>query len=450
MSDIHVWRWLDGQSKPIPAGVLREDTAGVLHFSYRSDYLARPDATSIAPDLPLRQEWFSPTAYMSAPGAIRDAAPDAWGRRVILDKVTGARGINADVDILSERTYLLESGSDRFGSLDFQLSDEMYVERGGGASLSELHHASEIIQSGAPLSTQLSEALVKGTSIGGARPKAVITDEDGKQYIAKFSSSTDPMPVVESEAACLYLARHAGIDTPNTKVVRSLGKNVVLVARFDRGPDGTRIQALSALTLLGMSEIEARYGSYPDLLDVLRSHDADSKVGEELFRRVAFNIAISNTDDHLRNHAALWDGQSLRLTPAYDLSPMMRSGDTASQAIAYGRDGERESSFAGLIDTCSAYGMSRNEAIESVDQLRGSINDNWKDAADFARLSNFDRKLLYGRQILHPATSYGMPPKVFVQRARTRGYGVNYRAEICGSPTRRGTPCQRRGQCPYH
>ena len=450
MSDIHVWRWLDGQTEPVPAGVLREGTAGALHFSYRSDYLSRPDATSIAPYLPLRQEWFAPAAYMSAPGAIRDAAPDAWGRRVILDKVTGARGINADVGLLSERTYLLESGSNRFGSLDFQTSDEVYVERGSTASLGDLHRASEIIQSGAPLTPQLSEALIKGTSIGGARPKAVVTDDDGTQYIAKFSSSTDPMPVVESEAACLYLARHAGIDAPNTKTVKSLGKNAVLVERFDRGPGGTRFQALSALTLLGMSEVEARYGSYPDILDTLRAHDADDEVGGELFRRVAFNIAISNSDDHLRNHAAFWDGQSLRLTPAYDLSPMMRSGDTASQAIAYGRNGERESSFAGLIETCSAYGMARNNAIESVERVKGSISDNWEDAADFARLSAYDRKLLYGRQIMHPAASYGMPQRVFVPSARTTPSFSHHRADECGAPTLRGAPCRRRGKCPYH
>lgn len=452
MNDIHVWRWLDGRTEPVPAGVLREDSAGAFHFSYRSDYLNRPNATSISPDLPLHQEWFSPAAYMRSPGAIRDASPDAWGRRVILNNVTGARGIDADVDILSERSYLLESGSNRFGSLDFQTSSDVYVARGSTASLDELQHAAEIVQSGEPLNPQLSDALVKGTSIGGARPKAVISDANGKQYIAKFSSTTDPLPVVESEAACLYLARQAGIDTPTTKVVRSLGKNVVLVERFDRGADGTRVQALSALTVLGMSEIEARYGSYPEFLDQLRSCDAEDGVDRELFRRVAFNIATSNTDDHLRNHAAFWDGQRLQLTPAYDLSPMMRSGDTASQAIAYGRDGERDSSFKGLIETCSAYGMARKEAVECVDHLRGSIQENWKDAADFARLSTADRDLLYGRQILHPAASYGMPSPTNIGDGIRRDVSKHpaHTASECGSPTLKGTPCKRRGRCPHH
>lgn len=449
-SDIHVWRWLAGRTEPVPLGALRVDGPQELHFAYRSDYLSRSDATSISPDLPLREGWFAPAEYMSAPGAIRDAAPDSWGRRVTLNALTGRSDREVDVDFLPESTYLLESGSNRFGSLDFQSSDTMYSARDTTVDLSVLQQAAILIESGEALAPHLTTLVGRKAPVGGARPKAIITDEDGKQYIAKFSSSTDPMPVVESEAACLYLARHAGIDTPNTKVVRSLGKNVVLVERFDRGPGGTRIQALSALTLTGLSEVEARYGSYPEFLDVLTTHSADEGVGRELFARVAFNIATSNTDDHLRNHAAFWDGQRLQLTPAYDLSPMMRSGDTASQAIAYGRDGERDSSFAGLIDTCSAYGLSRNEAIESVDRMKGAVSDNWENAADFARLSSSDRKLLYGRQILHPAASYGMPQRVFAPYMRTKPSFSHRRANECGAPTLKGTACQRHGQCPYH
>jgi serine/threonine-protein kinase HipA len=165
---------------------------------------------------------------------------------------------------------------------------------------------------------------------------------------------------------------------------------------------------VSALTLLGLGEMTSRYGTYPEIVNAVMKNDGDESTAKEMFRRIAFNIAISNTDDHLRNHAAFWDGKKLSLTPAYDLSPMSRTGDTARQAIEYGTNGERNSSFSELIGVASVYGMSKTDASEVVDRVRSAIADNWNDAADFARLSASDRNALFGRQFLHPAASYGM------------------------------------------
>jgi serine/threonine-protein kinase HipA len=233
---------------------------------------------------------------------------------------------------------------------------------------------------------------------------------DGTQsWIAKFPTSDDPFNIVGAEAASLYLARLAGLDVPGSRVLRAVGKDVLLVERFDRTPEPGRIMAVSGLTLLGLGELEGRYGSYPELLGAIQDKAADPVgTGRELFSRIAFNIAVSNTDDHLRNHAALWDGKTLRLSPAFDLAPGVRHGETSYQAIPYGLNGERESRFAGLIRCAGAYGLSSAEAAAAVESLVDCIEANWADATDAARLSAADRALLWRNQILHPAASYGL------------------------------------------
>lgn len=215
---------------------------------------------------------------------------------------------------------MLSSSSNRFGALDFQVGRENYVARDDSATLDELHEAAIILDEGGEQSPGLDAALLHGTTLGGARPKAM-----------------------------LELARRAGICVPESKVVSSLGKEVLLVKRFDRDRTGGRRHVVSGLTMAQTDEMHARYVSYPQILDVLRRYAKDgAQPGPELFRRIAMNIAISNNDDHARNHAAFWDGRHLELTPAYDLAPGQRSGDTFEQAMAFGRGnrGVKVSNFA--------------------------------------------------------------------------------------------------------
>ncbi len=131
-------------------------------------------------------------------------------------------------------------------------------------------------------------------------------------------------------------------------------------------------------------------------------------MGRLVFDRIAFNMAISNHDDHARNHAAFWNGHQLTLTPAYDLAPGIRSGETASQAMAYGLNGQRESTFSGLIDSCSAYDLTREEARARIEAISESITTNWSAAADLARLREADRSVLRRNQILHPGATRGV------------------------------------------
>lgn len=398
-----VWTWLPGQVEPVVAGALSYRGSG-LRFVYGESYLARDDKISLyGPELPLGPGWIEPDGYLDLAGCLRDGAPDAWGRRVIEAR------LGVEENSLSELAYMLESGSNRFGANDFQLSSTSYEPREDGASLDELHDAARRLQAGEPLSDAAEEALVHGTTIGGARPKVLVTDGDDIQWIAKLSATSDQVfSVVNAEAASLILARHAGIEVPESRVMTSLGRDVLLVRRFDRTPQGHRRHVVSGLTMSGEGELGARYVTYPAILDVLRQHAANPHgIGRDLFRRIAFNIACGNSDDHARNHAAFWDGSGLTLTPAYDLAPGGRTGGTSQQAMAFDHAGTmRDSNFAALISASSTYDLRANEAQDIVDEVVGAIRDNWSDAADEARLTARDREHLYERQFLNPACFY--------------------------------------------
>ena len=353
-----MWVWLPGASEPVVAGRL-DDVADSCVFTYGRSYLARDEAIALyLPELPLREGRIAPAGGLTIAGCLRDAGPDAWGQRVILARRLGRLDATADTGALSTLTYLLESGSDRIGGLDFQLSATEYVPRSADhPTLAQMQDAAQRLAAGEELAPALADALLRGTSIGGARPKVTLLDSHGRPVIAKLSTQTDPYPAVKFEAAAMALAARVGIDAAPTRMVRSLGKDVLLVDRFDRPGGGQRTLMVSALTILGLDEFTgARYASYLDLADQVRARFREpSATLAELFRRVVFNICVSNSDDHARNHAAFWDGTALTLTPAYDLSPGLRSGDTASQAMALTRDGRRSSRLSLCRQTASEY-----------------------------------------------------------------------------------------------
>ena len=185
-----VWIWLPDETKPIVAGRLEANNGNIL-FNYGKSYLERienkkPIIPIYEPELPLKAGALPLPEGLSMPGCIRDAAPDAWGRRVIINKRSGLKGTSMDVAELGELTYLLESGSDRIGALDFQLSPFEYVPRAANnVGMEELIDSVERVEKGLPLTLELDQALFHGSSIGGARPKALIQDQ-GKKYVASF------------------------------------------------------------------------------------------------------------------------------------------------------------------------------------------------------------------------------------------------------------------------
>ena len=302
-----VWIWLPEATAPVVAGRIARDGKRLI-FNYGQSYLSLKDRIPIyEPELPLRSGAIVPEDGLSMHRCLRDAAPDAWGRRVILNWTFGRKGKDADTSSLDELTYLLQSGSDRIGALDFQHSPSEYVPRvPQAATLEELLSAAEKVEQGVPLTPALDQALFHGTSIGGARPKAMIQDGDTKM-IAKFSSSTDTYNIVKAEYIAMRLAAKAGLNVPPVHLENVAGKDVLLVERFDRArtKDGwVRKAMVSALTLFGLDAMMARYASYEDLAEIIRHRFTSPKSTlHELYGRLVFNILCGNTDDHARNHA---------------------------------------------------------------------------------------------------------------------------------------------------
>ncbi len=395
-----VWVWLPGAVEPVVAGRLDAD-GEILTFTYGQSYLARKEQIALyLPELPLVRGPISPLVG-ELPGCIADAGPDAWGRRVILNRRVGRDAI--DTTDLGPLTYLLESGSDRIGALDFQLSASKYVARtAGSATLTELAESAERVEQGIPLSLALDQALLHGSSVGGARPKALLS-EGARRLIAKFSSSTDPYPVVRGEFVAMELARRAGLNVAGTELTQALGKDVLLIDRFDRPASGGRRIMVSALTILELDELGARYASYADLAQTIRARFTDPlDTLRELFSRITFNILVGNNDDHARNHAAFWGGAELTLTPAYDICPQPRAGGETAQIMAIGEDGYRMSQVAGCVARASTYLLSVADARAIVDRQIEAIEGQWAEVCDQAALSEVARAGFWRRQFLNP------------------------------------------------
>ena len=420
-TEAFVWIWLPNETEPVVAGKLTAEGDHLI-FNYGKSYLKRDNAISIYDvELPLRSGALPLLNGLSMPNCIRDAAPDAWGRRVLINKKLGLKGMGADSAQLDELTYLLESGSDRIGAMDFQRSPTEYVPRSCvNVTLDELLESAERVEKGIPLTSELDQALYHGSSIGGARPKALIEDNSTK-YIAKFSSSSDLHSVVKAEFIAMRLAKLAGLDVAPVSLMQSSHKDVLLIERFDRiyTPEGwQRRSMVSALTLLGLDELMARYASYEELAEIVRHHfRSASATLKELFSRIIFNILTGNTDDHARNHAAFWDGKMLSLTPAYDICPQGRSGNEASQAMLISGD-NRMSQISSCLDAAHHFLLSHEEAFFIAQHQKKAIEENWDAVCDEAGLNETDRNLFWGRQFLNPYAFEGL--KGFSNRVMMR------------------------------
>ena len=404
-AEAYVWVWLPGVTEPVVAGRLVRDGENLI-FNYGSSYLALEGAIPLyLPELPLRAGAIAPEPGLNMAGCLRDGAPDAWGRRVILNRAFGIKGKDADIGAIDELTFLLESGSDRIGALDFQLSPAPYVPRSTkAASLEELLTAAERVEKGIALTPELDQALFHGSSLGGARPKAMVEDGD-KKFIAKFSSSSDTYNVVKAEFIAMSLAAKAGLNVAPVRLAHVAGKDVLLVERFDRlhTNDGwQRKSMVSALTIFGLDEMMARYASYDRLTEVIRHRFSQPKdTLRELFGRLVLNILCGNTDDHARNHAAFWDGKMLHLTPAYDICPQSRTGNEASQAMLI-IGSNRRSTLATCLEAAPNFLLDKKTAAGIIQHMLATVRTEWKATCDDASLSDVDRNLFWERIFLNP------------------------------------------------
>lgn len=368
--------------------VLQSVASGnVGRFRYGRSYLARENAIPLDPiHLPLVGKEFRTALNGGLFGALRDAAPDFWGRTVI---ERGGQPAN-------ELEYLLATSDVRIGALSFAPTPEPPdLDYGGAVPLEKLERAAssaaahEAAIAGQKPDEELDPAYLDPSSgVGGARPKTVATAEDGQLWIAKFPSRSDRWDNALAETTCLRLAAECGIRAPETRIIEIGEKKILLVRRFDQAPgaNGPRRRAvLSAHTLLGLTEstVDRSGWSYTDLAHSLRristSPGGDAR---ELFLRVVFNALISNLDDHPRNHAVVWDEGGWRLSPVYDLTPSAaQSQDERLLAMTVGQPGGNRPRWANrsnLVSGAEHFGLSKDEADEIISSMKARVIDRWR------------------------------------------------------------------------
>jgi len=330
--------------EPRLAGMIRYNAEGAREsaaFEYDASWLSAPDRFSIDPALQLvpGAQFHKKTRDGSLfHAAIADTEPDGWGRRVILrdhaKRMQGARRAGAQVDSrpLSHLDFLLEvDDSSRVGALRFQDEEGVFRRapepgRRTAPPLIELGHlaaASRSVETNTETAADLAYLRGRGTSLGGLRPKCTVVDEKGHLSIGKFPSVADERAVTKGEVLAMRLAKAAGIQAAEARLVDSDDVPVALIRRFDRPDGGGRLLYTSAATMLGAEPSDPGEHDYTEIVDALRVHGADAQKDiEELWRRIAFSILITNVDDHLLNHGFLHAGHGQwRLAPAFDLNP---------------------------------------------------------------------------------------------------------------------------------
>lgn len=361
------------------------------NFSYAPDYLALPGAYPIDPALPFSG---GNRAVKDLPGAFDDASPDRWGRHIITKRLQAeARELGKNAGTLTARDFLLGvSDRTRQGALRFRVGNSPYLGDGTDVpklvQLPELRQAARDVENHPDDLTALKKLLDAGTgSLGGARPKASVQDGD-RLAIAKFGHQGDQWAVIAWEAAVLRMSEAAGIAVSRHQLLHLGGTDPVLVLdRFDRVGE-RRIGYVSAMTMLEQSD--GAHGDYFDLLDVIDENSEDPNADrEELFRRIAFNVAVNNTDDHLRNHGFLRGRRGWRFAPAFDVNPNPDLAAEHSTAV----DGAttRNDAMAALLSSADFFlHPDRRDAV--LDSVRSALGS-WYEAAVACRVPRAEIEL---------------------------------------------------------
>ncbi len=372
----YVYIQLAGTLETVPAALLKveqqRDGTYVGRFRYGDRYLDRPEAIALDPfELPLGKTVYEFTKLRGIPGAVRDASPDAWGRRVIENKLDRAPADLVEID------YLLNGPQDGAGNLSFGLKAEPPAttrQYNRTHQLGDLIAAAEAIEDGKRVPQYILEQLDPGTSMGGARPKATIED-DNALWLAKFPEKSDRCNLQRIEYATLELARLCGLNVCTARIEPIAGRDALMLQRFDRQQtEGGyfRLGLVSGLTMLGADDnpLMREDWSYPLLADNLRRwSEKPERDCAELFRRVVFNAAVTNDDDHPRNHAAIRSGRGWHLSPAYDLVPKsMVAIDKRDLALVVGSYG-RTASIYNIASDCARFGLTPEAARKEIDAI---------------------------------------------------------------------------------
>jgi serine/threonine-protein kinase HipA len=365
-------------------------------FEYDAGWLQHSKRFSLEPALKLGPGPFHTVADLPMFGAIGDSAPDRWGRTLMrrMERRRAEREGTAP-RTLSEMDYLLLVDDEvRQGALRFAQQEKGPFLRQDDSKrvpplieLPRLLTATERVIEDKDTDEDLRLLLAPGSSLGGARPKASVKDKSGHLAIAKFPRKDDEYNTVVWEAVAFSLAARAGIAVPSVELLKVAKKQILLVRRFDR--EGiTRIPFLSAMSMLGSKDNETR--SYLEIVDALRQHGAAPKADiEALWRRMVFNILISNTDDHLRNHGFLYQGQEgWRLSPAYDLNPVPVDIKPRVLATAINED-DATASLPLALEVAAYFELDNKRAKEIAAEV-GKAVSKWENEAARLGLSKLE------------------------------------------------------------
>lgn len=407
-SKLMVFAHLGQEWKPCGQLLMTEEgnVVQASSFAYGLQYARRPDALEVDPvSLSLRclddvlGKRLLPAKQLPLFGGIRDAAPDSWGRRVIEAKLKVA------ANSLPESQYLLHAGSDRVGALDIRASIHDGPSQGPNFphDVAHLMEAADLIEEWQPVPAHLEAIFMTGTALGGARPKASVRDERGVLWLAKFSSRKDNFDVPGVEYAALRLAAKAGLRVPALHTFTFAGRKLLLIRRFDRywitptaepavsddlllsQPGGNRVEHrlgfISGLTMLACDEAESRTKAYTDLAQAVRTHCHTSVILEdnaELFKRMVYNILVSNNYDHLRNHGFLWDPRlpGWRLSPLYDVLPRASHATERFLHLGVGPQG-RLATLDNAISAHNMFSLSWTKAARLIADVWKTVRE-WK------------------------------------------------------------------------
>lgn len=387
MADFEIHLSLDGVTHPVGrAHSNRSRGKETILFEYSDTWLQSPERFALAPAIPLTRGSFAPPAGHLIHPAIGDSAPDTWGRRLMqrAERRQAEREGRA-VRTLMESDYLLGVADEtRLGALRFRpvgASEFSAPRRAGVPALVELGRLLQITERvlrDEETDDDLQIIFAPGSSLGGARPKASVIDQQGRLAIAKFPKETDDYSIETWEEIALRLADRAGIDTPRHELVRVAGKSVLLSRRFDRAA-GQRIPFLSAMAMLSAKDGEG--GSYPEMVDALGRLGAQAKQdAHALYRRVVFNVLVSNVDDHLRNHGFLrLDKNGWSLSPAYDLNPV--PSDLKARVLSTTIDLEESTCSLDLLESSAEYFALPLTKARTIIKEVASATATWREVA---------------------------------------------------------------------
>ena len=374
MTSEQAYVFIDGlEDSPVICGVVTLDPLRRYgEFRYGKSYLARPDAFALDPlNLPLSEELFTTSGGKGLFGVLSDAGADAWGQRVILSlhKTKPANALQ----------FLLAGSGMGVGALVFsksRMSSKPKHNKNTLGDLPMLLRGKAAILSDEAIPAEAKKAFEHGSSMGGARPKTLIT-EGTVIYLAKFNRPDDLFNQVKVEHASMRMLAELPIQVANTRVVSAEGEDVLLVERFDRAAQRTTHHFISANSLINIAavnpvQLNPNY-SYGFLAEFLAKHSAIATDAQELYQRMAFNVLLGNTDDHSRNHALLYsfDQRHWRLSPAYDVLPINNSRQHGLGIGALGRVGSIEN----LLSQAGRFSLKTLKAKKLISQVQELVNE---------------------------------------------------------------------------